>query len=271
MTSRLTGESDKNAGEVGARILVIDDEEVIHASLKRTLERRGHLVDSELSAKDGLDRARRGDYDLIITDLMMPGINGIELLKQVQSGGPAVPVLMITGYPTIKTALQALRLGAVDYLAKPFTRRELIGPVNRALRRSGSGRDEGSADGDSISAPALTLAPGDRLVLRQHSWAVYQQDGTMEVGIEGSFLAGIGEIAVVELPREGELVEQGHIGFHLTTSNNEAHGVVMPISGEVVAVNADALTSPWTVDPDTPLARVLPDHLDAEVGLLERS
>ncbi len=133
--------SEKNSGSSSdqvppARILVIDDEEVVHVSLRRILGRCGHHVDAELSAVAGLERlADEEPYDLVITDLMMPEMNGIELLRQLRERELEVPVLMITGYPTISTALEALRLDAMDYIAKPFTRQELLAPVNRALRR----------------------------------------------------------------------------------------------------------------------------------------
>lgn len=260
-----------------ARILVIDDEEVVHVSLRRILGRVGHRVDAVLSAPAGLERLAADEYDLVITDLMMPEMNGIELLEELRRLGLAVPVLMITGYPTISTALEALRLDAVDYIAKPFTRQELLGPVNRALRR-GAGEDRGApaepelgpdAEGLGRSSCA-TMETGTRMCLRRHSWALCRQDGMVDVGIQPSFFEGIGEVAAVRLPEESDLVEQGYAGIHLENVSGEEHAVFMPLSGRVVAVNEEAAGRPGTIGADDWLVRLLPDRLDAELSRLSR-
>jgi len=263
--------SKQEGTEKGARILVIDDEEILHVSLRRTLGRQGHHVDAVLSGPEGLLLLQGNDYDLVITDLMMPDMDGIELLECMKAENITVPVLMITGYPSIRTAVKALRLGAVDYLAKPFTRQELLAPVNRTLRGGAAAapsaeRPRGDADGYAV--PEQKLSPGSRYYLRKHSWAVYQQDGTFTVGIEASFLESIGAIVSIELPEETDLVEQGFTGFRLQTADDEEHGVFMPLSGQVIAINSDATSDPAAIGPDTWLAQLVPDHLDSELSML---
>jgi glycine cleavage system H lipoate-binding protein len=211
----------------------------------------------------------------VITDLMMPDVNGIQLLETMQTKGYEVPVLMITGYPTIRTALEALRLGAVDYVSKPFTRQELLAPVHRTLRRGTAPAAEAS-DGTSAAEATdtdfsqLDLNPGDRYRLREHSWAVYQQGGLVKVGIEESFLEAIDTVASLEVPGENDIVEQGLVGFKLKTTSGEDHNVFVPLSGQVVKVNQDALEHPSSVAGDTWLLLVLPNRLDAELPLLLR-
>jgi DNA-binding response OmpR family regulator len=264
--------SDQERTEKGARILVIDDEEILHVSLRRTLGRQGHHVDAVLSGPEGLQLLQANEYDLVITDLMMPDMDGIELLECLEGQNITVPVLMITGYPSIRTAVKALRLGAVDYLAKPFTRQELLGPVNRTLRGGGAAAAPGaqtqSGDTDGYEVPGQTLTPGSRYYLRKHSWAVYQQDGTFRVGIEASFLESIGAIVSIELPEETDLVEQGFTGFRIQTVDDEEHGVFIPLSGQVIAINSAAASDPAAIGPDTWLAQLVPDHLDSELSML---
>jgi len=269
---------DNNAGQVPpARILVIDDEAVVHVSLRRILGRCGHHVEAELSAAGGLERlAADPPYDLVITDLMMPELNGIELLQLMKKRKLDVPVLMITGYPTISTALEALRLNAMDYIAKPFTRQELLGPVNRALRRGeGTEPEEPAAVGTGPGSEGLERScPGMeasvRMCLRRHSWALCCHDGTVEVGIQPSFFEGIGDVSAVKLPEESDLVEQGHAGIHLQTVLGEEHAVFMPLSGRVVAVNEEAAGHPGEINADTWLVRVFPNRLDTELPRLSR-
>ena len=268
-----------NADQVPpARILVIDDEEVVHVSLRRILGRCGHQVEAELTAAAGLERlaADAPPYDLVITDLMMPEMNGIELLQQMKERELDVPVLMITGYPTISTALEALRLDAMDYIAKPFTRQELLGPVNRALRRGeGAEADEPAVVGTGPESEGLErscpgMATGVRMCLRRHSWALCCQDGTVKVGIQLSFFEGIGDVSTVKLPEESDLVEQGYAGIYLQTVLEEEHAVFMPLSGRVVAVNEEMADRPGEINADTWLVRILPDRLDTELARLSR-
>ena len=259
-----------------SRILVIDDEEIIHTSLRRMLRRQGHHVDAVLSAREGLEHLYAEDYDLVITDLMMPEMNGIQLLEKLKQDAIRVPVLMITGYPTISTAVKALRLGAVDYLAKPFTRQELIGPVNRALRRAANGRAVVTMTGEftvlseGLAMPEVDVQPGDTFYLREHSWACYGQDGSMEVGVETSFLSTVGDVSSLECPRDGDLVEQGYGSIKLTTREGEIHSVFTPISGQVMQVNEVLLAHPEAIHSGTWVMRVLPSRLEAELDLLKK-
>ncbi len=259
-----------------ARILVIDDEVIIHTSLRKILGRKGHQVETVLAARDGLDKMAVNSYDLVITDLMMPGMNGLEMLKQMKAEGRDAPVVMITGYPTIRTAVQALRLGAVDYLAKPFTRQELLAPVTRALRRTEAELAAGAVSMDftpveeGIPAPVTVLEPGDRFFLREHSWVEFRQDGSMDVGIEASFLRSVGVLHSIEVPGDGDLVEQGYVSFRLTTDAGEVHGVFMPLSGQVVETHSQLVEEPNSIDEESWIVRIIPTNLDNEVGLLKR-
>ncbi len=270
--------SSKHSAEGAERppkILVIDDEEIIHVSLRRILQRQGFHVTAVSAAVEGLQSLETEQYDLIITDLMMAGMNGIELLEKLKEDSNRVPVIMITGYPTIRTAVQALRLGAVDYLAKPFTRHELLGPVNRAMRRSVMVEQAGEqadklAVQEGIRTPHVDLTPGDTFYLREHSWATFQQDGSMNLGIEESFLTTTGAVDRLHLPSEGELVEQGYVGFKIKTVTGELHTVFMPLSGQVVQRNQVALTEPGLISADTWLVKIIPSNLEQELPLLTR-
>ena len=247
------------------KVLIIDDEEIVHASVGRILSRAGFETEAVFSAREGLDRLDQASFSLVITDLMMPLMNGIELLQAMRAHEVKVPVIMITGYPTISTALQAMRLGAMDYLAKPFTRKELLSPVKRALRLDA---EEPSGDGGP-SLDTSRLLPGAEIYLPHHAWARFRQDGVFEVGVEESFLAAVGsELVSVSCPDERSMADQGVIGIRLTTALGEDHGVAMPLSGEVMQVNGDALARPAHIGPHTWLLRMVPAQLDEEVANL---
>lgn len=115
------------------RILVVDDEIVVCRSVKKILEKKGYRVDMVQRGKDALDLIERENIDILIVDLKMPGMDGIVVLKNVKERHPDITVLMITGYATVETAVEAMKLGAFDYIPKPFSPAELSIIVEKAL------------------------------------------------------------------------------------------------------------------------------------------
>jgi DNA-binding response OmpR family regulator len=117
------------------KILVVDDEKNICDSIKKILSRKGYSVDNTLNADEAVNKIKNNTYDLIITDLMMPKISGMELLQIVKEHYPELEIVVITGYASIDTAVEATKLGAADYLPKPFTPVELTETTRKALER----------------------------------------------------------------------------------------------------------------------------------------
>lgn len=119
----------------GGRLLIIDDERMARANLARALERGGHESAQAGSGEEGLKLLAEQDIDVVITDIAMAGMNGMEVLKAVRSSKPDVEVIMVTGYPMIESAVEAMRLGAFHYLAKPYSLEEARILVARALEK----------------------------------------------------------------------------------------------------------------------------------------
>jgi PAS domain S-box-containing protein len=117
-----------------ARILVIDDEEGIRFTFRKFLSDKGYTVVTSKTFKESLTRIGEADFDLIITDIVLEGRNGIDILREVKERNPFCPVVMITGYPDIETAAEALRLGAFDYLIKPVVKDRLLRVATMALQ-----------------------------------------------------------------------------------------------------------------------------------------
>lgn len=115
------------------KILVVDDESTICDSVKKILSRKGYSVENTLNASDAMDKMKKDKYDILITDLMMPKISGMELIELVKKYYPEIDVLVITGYATIDTAVQATKLGVLDYIQKPFTPGELTDRIQKAI------------------------------------------------------------------------------------------------------------------------------------------
>ncbi|HOX45507.1 MAG TPA: sigma-54 dependent transcriptional regulator [Myxococcota bacterium] len=128
--------SETPAPVPGQRILVIDDESVVCLSISRILTAGGHRVECRTNPLEGLELATRDPFDVILLDLMMPEMGGLEVLKRLREGGGAAEVVIITGYGTVTTAVEAMKLGAAEYILKPFSPEELELVMARVLARS---------------------------------------------------------------------------------------------------------------------------------------
>jgi DNA-binding NtrC family response regulator len=117
------------------KILVLDDELIVTKRLKPILERKGYYVETFVDSISALNRFREHPFDLVVTDLKMDGIDGMELLTEVKSIKPETEVIVITGFATMETAKESFRKGVLDFLAKPFSFGELQEAVAKAEKR----------------------------------------------------------------------------------------------------------------------------------------
>ncbi len=117
------------------RVLAVDDEEVVCESIRRVLTGEGYVVNTSTSPREGLEMIRKETFDLLLLDIKMPEMSGIELLRHAKDISPETEVIIITGYGTIETAVEATKLGAFDYLEKPVSPPALIVTTARALER----------------------------------------------------------------------------------------------------------------------------------------
>ncbi len=114
-------------------VLVIDDEEIMREILQTLLERDGYAVRLAASGQEGLDLARALPFDAVIVDVMMPGIDGLQVLEELRKHDDNLPVLMITAYASMDTAIKAMKLGAFDYITKPFKNDEVLVVLQNAI------------------------------------------------------------------------------------------------------------------------------------------
>jgi DNA-binding NtrC family response regulator len=115
------------------KILVVDDEDIVRTSCSRTLSPEGYEIRLAKNGAEGLKMASEERFDLVLTDLKMPDMDGIEVLRIIKEQWPETAVIIVTGYQTVDTAVKAIKLGAYDYIEKPFTPDALITAVREAL------------------------------------------------------------------------------------------------------------------------------------------
>ena len=117
------------------KILVVDDQRNMRTTLAMMLRGAGYEVDEASDGSQGADMGGRGAYDVVLTDLRMGGFDGIGVLRAVKESHAMTEVIVMTAYGTIESAVEAMRLGAHDYIQKPFSEQELLVKVQRALEK----------------------------------------------------------------------------------------------------------------------------------------
>ena len=145
------------------RLLLVEDDEVFLRPLHRTLELKGYEVLPVQSGEEALDTLKSEDVDLVLTDRRLAGMDGVELVRQVKAEHPDLAVLVMTAYGTIESAVEAMRLGAEDYLVKPFETAELLLVIRRAIEFQELSRPTAGPSGGTRSAsPSAISSPGAR-------------------------------------------------------------------------------------------------------------
>jgi len=213
------------------RLLVVDDERVICEGCDRIFSPQGFQVEKSNDSSEGLSLATENDYSVILLDVKMPKMDGIQFLEKLRVKKPDVPVVFITAYPSVPNAASAVRLGASDYVTKPFTPEEITQSVQRLVRREPAA----AADSAPAEVEAPVFQPGGTRFF-DDSWYQLEGSGLVRAGTVLPRSEGA-TVETIQFPRVGETVYQGLPLACLTTADGSSRTVPSPISGVVAAVN----------------------------------
>ena len=144
------------------KILIVEDEKLLADSIKLLLEAKGFEVEAVYDGVSGAEYAELGIYDLLILDVMMPGLNGYEVAQRVRAKRCATPILMLTAKAGLEDRIEGLNAGADYYLSKPFDTRELLACINALLRRQGNQVDELVYGNTSLELSTSMLVCGEK-------------------------------------------------------------------------------------------------------------
>jgi two-component system response regulator ResD len=158
---RASGSHPRQPGDVPVRIMVIEDDPTVSEVVTRYLEREGFEVEAITEGDVALERALLEPPDLMVLDLMLPGIDGLEICRRMRSAAP-VPIVMLTARGTEDDRVAGLELGADDYVTKPFSPRELTARVKSVLRRATMDRSPAELSDDVLHAQSLEVSPSSR-------------------------------------------------------------------------------------------------------------
>jgi CheY-like chemotaxis protein len=266
--------------EPRARILAVDDEGIVLDSFRRILVLEGYNVDTVENGPEALNLVQRHDYDFVFTDLKMPIMDGVEVVKAVKHLRPDVDVVVITGYATIETAVETMKHGATEYVQKPFSAEELSEFVNRLLVKR-QARIEGQkqptvrivSPTQAESAPAGEYCvPGGSFISPGHAWVRIEPDGQVRIGVDDFAHKAVGAVSQVVLPEPGKVVRVGDALFSFKRGAEEIR-FYAPVTGKVVEDNARLKAEPLLVASspykDGWVCRIQPTDLAAELTTLK--
>ncbi len=151
----------------GSKVLIVDDDPEMCALLKDTLQDEGYSVDAAGSGAEALEKAACGQFDLVITDVQMKGIKGVELTRRLLRSDPELPIIIITAFGSIESAVESMKLGAYHYLTKPFRMEEITALVEKALKEKLLRRDMERSLEESQASFGFGNLIGESRVMRE--------------------------------------------------------------------------------------------------------
>lgn len=262
-----------------ARILAVDDEAVVLDSFRRILVLEGYNVDTVETGPEALGLVQRRDYDFVFTDLKMPDMDGVEVVKAVKHLRPDVDVVVITGYGSIETAVQTLQHGACEYVQKPFTADELSEFARKLLIKRQARIEAQRQPSVRVVSPEMAevmpaneyCVPGGAFISSGHAWARIEPEGQVRVGIDDFIRKALGSVTEVALPERGKVVRAGDALVTLKGPAGLVH-LAAPLSGRVSHDNAGLRAAPGTIV-DSPYDRgwlclIEPSDLAGELSSL---
>lgn len=251
-------------------ILIIDDEKVILDAIQKIVSMGNLSSDTCLDVDDALNKLSNKNYKLIISDIMMPGKDGFQLLEILVQKKIATPVIITTGFSTLENAVKALYDGAIGFIPKPFTTDELTSLVNRGLIYNKIFRDkykfEKKSSDDIIS---YVPCPPKYYRLGHDSWLSYSTEGTIKIGITDLFLKSINSIQSLDLMNVDETIYQGGTCAKITDKNDLVHQLLSPASGKIIEVNNQLFETEHLLEKDPYfqgwIYRIIPENVDYEI------
>lgn len=216
-------------------ILVIDDEPVILDSIVKICSLEGLTADSADDGQKALELLSSSEYSLIISDIMMPVVDGFTLLEKLGGMGIVTPVVMTTGYTTFENAINSLLRGAIDFIPKPFTIDEITSVIKRGTAYSAIVFPRKKEDMGNIIP--YVPCPSKYYRMGYSGWVYQASKKSVVTGLTDLFNKSIDTIKKIELIEPGEQVTQANYSIRIETSDELIHQVYSPITGKIISRN----------------------------------
>ena len=234
-----------------ATILAVDDEAVVLDSLRKALVLAGYSVDTVESGREALALARDNAYDFVYTDLKMPEMDGVEVTKAVRHLCPDTDVIIITGYATVESAVETMKVGATDYVQKPFTSDEIATFTDQVTIRRRHRVEQAvkpvvhlvtPSSGEAPSKHACSV-PAGVFVAPGHTWVALLPNGEVRVGLDDFAAKLVGRLDEIDMPEQNSAVAKGQ-AICVLKQDDEVTAVATPIEGRVTTLNEALFANP---------------------------
>lgn len=229
--------------EKKGKIIVLDDDPVITLSCKRILGAEGYNVVTAENGKEALKKIEKEEFDLLISDIRLPDINGIIVLKESKIMQPKLDVVIITGYPNLGDANESVRLGALEYIEKPFTPEFMINTAGKIFDKRGWILRKAFIDEFRNTIVSLRDSENPVIFYKEGTWARHQKDGIWEVGCDVRYWLLGGQLAFIDLADNLSMLIAGEPFARILSGGGETQELIAPMSGKVVELNLNANTA----------------------------
>jgi CheY-like chemotaxis protein len=249
------------------KILVLDDDPVVTLSCKRILGAEGYNIKTVARGEDALKELEKEEFDLLITDIRLPDTSGIEVLRESRIIQPNTDVVVITGYPTLEDAKESIKLGAFEYIEKPFTPEFMINVAKKVFDRRGWILRQAYINEFRDYIVPLRDKENPVIFYKEGVWARPTRSGLWEIGYDLRYEMAAGEMLYVDYLNV-QKVKAGEPFARLLTGSGKIIDIPAPMTSEIKEINSKAndiicslfkehLSEGWLVW----LARVIPLEL----------
>lgn len=238
--------------EKKGKILILDDDPVVTLSCKRILGAEGYNITTVDKGEAALNKLVKEDYDLFISDVMLPDISGMEVLKEARVIKPQTDVVIITGYPRLEDAKEASRLGAQQYLEKPFTPDFMLNVAKKVFDKRGWILRQTFIDEFRDSVVSLKEQDNPVIFYKEGTWARPAKDGLWEIGCDLRYWILSGALTYVDFVKGQDKLVAGEKFASIYSSTGQSNDLLSPMNADLREINTKA---------NDVMAALLKDHL----------
>jgi CheY-like chemotaxis protein/glycine cleavage system H lipoate-binding protein len=222
------------------KILVLDDDPVVTLSCKRILGAEGYNIITADKGEDAIKKVSQEEFDLLISDIRLPDTNGITVLRESKIIQPKLDVVIITGYPTLEDAKESVKLGAFEFIEKPFTPDFMINVATRVFDNRGWILRKAFIDEFRNEIVSIRDTENPVIYYKEGTWARPINGGLWEIGCDVRYWLLAGQLMYIDLPENVEAVAAGECFAKILSSGGQTDDLVSPMTGSVTQLNHQA-------------------------------
>jgi CheY-like chemotaxis protein len=226
--------------EKKGKILVLDDDPVVTLSCKRILGAEGYNIITTSRGEDAIKKVSNEEFDLLISDVRLPDINGITVLRETKIVQPKLDVVIITGYPTLEDAKESVKLGAFEFIEKPFTPEFMLNVARKLFDNRGWILRKAFIDDFRNEIVSLRDSANPVIFYKEGTWARPLSNGVWEIGCDVRFWLLSGQLAYIDIRNDLKAVMAGESFAKVVSGGGQEDSLIAPMSGMVIEVNKEA-------------------------------